>query len=191
MMRKLTQLLALCVLALPLVAQARGNVEHPNYWAVAWSSGEYDQDTDPNVKVDQNGLQLKVGRFLGRYFAVEGHFGTYGKKDTAVPGYANSVGLQIEGMASVFARGNAPFAQGQANLYVLLGATYASAHSDDGNIIVFDEGVAAPAFGFGASFFGDDRNGIELEYIRYMQQGEVDDIKFDVTMWNLGYVRRF
>jgi hypothetical protein len=191
MMRKLTQLLALCVLALPLVAQARGNTEHPNYWSVAWSKGEYDQDTSPNVKVDQNGLQLKVGRFLGRYFAVEGDFGTYGKKDTSVPGYANSVGLQIDAMASIFVRGNAPFAQGQANLYVLLGATYASAHSDADNIIVFNEGVAAPAYGVGASFFGDDRNGIELEYIRYLHQAEVDDIKFDVTMWNLGYVRRF
>lgn len=190
-MRKLTQLCALCVLALPLVAQARGNMEHPNYWAVAWSYGEYNQDTDPNVKVDQIGVNAKLGRFFSRYFAVEGHLGTYGKKDTSVPGYANSVGLQIEGMVSAFARANAPFAKGQANLYALLGATYGSAHSDDGNIIVFDKGVAAPAFGFGVSLFGDDRNGFELEWVRYMSKAEADDIKFDVTMWNLGYVRRF
>jgi hypothetical protein len=192
-MRKITQLLALCALSLPLTAQAQDN---PNYWAVAWSTGEYEQNTDPAVKLDQNGIRGKFGRFLGPYFAVEGHLGVYEKDDTRVVTdtgvvLANSVGLQIKVMASAFARANVPFANGRGHFYGLAGVTYADADSDDGNIVVFDEAVAAPAFGVGLALFGDEQNGIEIEWIRYMSEGEVDDIEFDLDMWNLGYVRRF
>jgi hypothetical protein len=125
------------------------------------------------------GMFVRAGREFFKYIGVEGHFGIF-SSDTV-----NGQQYQIKYMGSVFGRGSIFVFDERARAYALLGATYFSA-----DVPGYKASEFAPAFGLGFELYGDDRDAVSLEWIRYADE-DIHNQDYTVESVNLGYIHRF
>jgi hypothetical protein len=111
---------------------------------------------------------------------VEGHFGIF-SGDTV-----DDNDYQIDYMASIFARGNLYLFDDRARIYLMQGFTYFA-----GDVPRFKgEDDVALAFGLGLELYGDERNALTLEAIRYAD-GDLHNVDYKIDSINLGYLHCF
>lgn len=154
-------------------------IEGNNYFGVIVASPQYKED-DSSTDFRGTGLIARGGREFTKYFAVEGHFGVF-SGDTV-----NGNDYQIDYMASIFARGNLYLFDSRARVYALGGITRLT-----GDVPGFT-GVndTALAIGLGLELYGNERNAITLEWMRYAD-GDIHDVDYKLESVNLGYLHRF
>jgi hypothetical protein len=158
--------------------QASG-IDGDRYVGVMVSSPQYKED-DSNAGFRGAGLMVRGGMEFNRFLAVEGHFGVFGE-DTV-----DSNSYQIDYLLSIYARGNLPLENGRIRPYVLGGVTRFSGNAP-GFSSVDDTAVG---YGMGIEFYGDERNAVTLEWIRFAD-GDVNNVDYKLESFNFGFVHRF
>ncbi|MES9861973.1 MAG: hypothetical protein ABW157_19310 [Candidatus Thiodiazotropha sp. LLP2] len=154
-------------------------IEGNNYFGVIVASPQYKED-DSNTDFRGTGLIARGGREFFKYIAVEGHFGIF-TGDTV-----DDNDYQIDYMASLFARGNLYLFDDRARAYLMAGVTYFA-----GDVPRFKgEDDVAPAFGLGLELYGNERNAITFEVMRYAD-GDLHNVDYKIDSINLGYQHRF
>lgn len=154
-------------------------IEGNNYFGVSIGSPQYKED-NTNADFRAAGLIARGGREFFKYIAIEGHFGIF-SGDTI-----DGNEYKIDYMASLFGRGNLYLFDDRARAYLLLGMTYFS-----GDVPRFkDESDISPAFGLGLELYGNERNAITLEVIRYADT-DLHNVDYKIDSINLGYQHRF
>ncbi|MBV2122580.1 MAG: hypothetical protein B6D70_08645 [gamma proteobacterium symbiont of Stewartia floridana] len=183
-MRVTSFIVAIGLLISSAIAQAEifadgSGIEGNNYFGVMLASPQYKED-DSNTDFRGTGLIARGGREFFKYFAVEGHFGIF-SGDTV-----NDTTYQIDYMGSLFARGNLFLFDDRARAYALVGLTYFA-----GDVPRFkgDDDIA-PAFGLGLELYGNERNAITLEAMRYAD-GDLHNVDYKIDSINVGYQHRF
>jgi len=172
---------------LPLSAQAEifaegSGISGSNYFGVSLLGLNYSED---DFDVNETGASLKLGHEFGNYFAVEGH---------AVAGLENDsslgVEISIDYLAGIYVRGNIFLWDPRARLYGLVGVT-------TGKIVAEEELGPSDTltdtelgYGLGFEFYGDSRNAVNLEFMRYMD-GKDGGVDYEVEAFSLGYTHRF
>ncbi len=153
-----------------------------SYFGVFVSGLRYEEDAFDAHEV---GAGLRLGYEFNNYFAVEGHV-TAGLTNDEVFGVMD---IGVDYLASAYLRGNIFLWDPQARLYGLIGVTH-------GKITAEAFGISDSltdtemSYGLGFELYGNSRNAINLEFIRYMD-GEDDGVDYDVDAFNLGYTHRF
>ena len=155
------------------------DIEGNNYFGVILASPQYKED-DSNTDFRGAGLIARGGREFFKYFSLEGHFGIF-SGDTV-----DDNEYKIDYMTSLFARGNLYLFDDRAKVYLMTGFTFFS-----GDIPGFNGAEDfAPAFGLGVEFYGDERNALTLEAIRYAD-ADYHNVDYKIESINLGYLHRF
>jgi hypothetical protein len=143
------------------------------------ASPQYKED-DSNADFRGSGLIARGGREFSRYFAIEGHFGIF-SGDTV-----DDTTYQIDYMTSLFVRGNLFLFDDRARIYLMQGFTYFT-----GDVPRFKgEDDVALAFGLGLELYGNERNAITFEAMRYAD-GELHNVDYKIDSINIGYLHRF
>ena len=172
---------------LPLAAQAEifadeSGISGNGYFGVNLSGLRYEDDFDDFHEV---GAGLRLGYEFNNYLAVEGHLGAGLTNDT-LAGY---IDIGVDYLAGIYLRGNIFLWDPQARLYGLIGMTR-------GKITAEAFGISDTlkdtemGYGIGVELFGDSRNAINLELMRYMD-GEYQGDDYNIDAFNLGYPHRF
>ena len=171
---------------IPLSAQAEifaesSGITGSNYFGVQLSGLRYTQD---DFNTNESALGLRVGHEFGNYLAVEGH---------AVAGLENDssrgVEISMDYLVGIYVRGNMFLWDPRARLYALAGVTH-------GKITTLAFGLTDRTtdtelgFGFGFEFYGDKRNAVNLEFMRYLD-GDEDGVNYEIDAFSLGYTHRF
>jgi hypothetical protein len=153
--------------------------ERDNYFGVMLASPHFRLD-DGDVDFRGTGLFVRGGKEFFKYIAIEGHFGVFGADEVGGNEY------QIEYMASLFGRGNLFLFDSRARAYLLAGMSYFAGD------VPGESGASesSPSFGLGVELYGNSRNSISLEWIRYLDD-EIRDDGFTIESINLGYLHRF
>ncbi len=152
--------------------------EGKNYFGVMVASPRFEFDRSGDG-FRGTGMFVRLGRDFVKYFGMEGHFGIF-SSDTV-----NDERYQIEYLGSLFIRGSLFMFDDRARAYALLGTTYFSADVPGYNASEF-----APAFGLGFELYGDERDAVSLEWIRYADE-DIHNQDYTVESINLGYIHRF
>ncbi len=171
---------------LPLSAHAEifaegSGISGSNYFGINISGLNYSED---DFDVNETGLGLRLGHEFGNYFAVEGH-AVAGIEDDSSQG----VDISIDYLAGVYLRGNIFLWDPRARLYGLVGVT-------TGKVTAKAFGLSDTTtdtelgYGLGFEFYGDSRNAVNLEFMRYMD-GEDSGVDYEVDAFSLGYTHRF
>jgi hypothetical protein len=172
-------LLFTSVLAHAEVFADGSGIEGKNFFGVIVASPQYKED-DTNADFRGSGLIARGGREFVKYFAVEGHFGIF-SGDTV-----DDNDYQIDYMASIFARGNLYLFDDRARVYLMGGLTYFA-----GDVPRFSgEDDISPAFGLGIELYGNERNAITLEWMRYADS-DIHNVDYKIDSVNIGYLHRF
>jgi hypothetical protein len=139
---------------------------------------------DPDFNTNEAGLGLRYGREFGNYLAVEGHVAIGLDNDTSA-----GVEVGVDYLAGIYLRGNMFLWDPRARLYGLVGVTHGKITSE---AFALSETTTDTemGFGFGFEFYGDSRNAVNLEFMRYMD-GEKDNENYEIDAFNLGYTHRF
>ncbi|MGD8911593.1 MAG: outer membrane beta-barrel protein [Candidatus Thiodiazotropha sp.] len=154
-------------------------IKGDRYFGIMASSPQYKED-DSSTSFRAAGLLVRGGKEFNKFLAAEGQFGVFGKDNV------DGIQYQIEYQFSIFARGNLPLENGRIRPYGLLGFTRFSGELP-GLSNVDDTGMG---FGLGIELYGDDRNAVTLEWIRYAD-GDVNNVDYKLESANIGYVHRF
>ncbi|MET0088977.1 MAG: hypothetical protein ABW068_02980 [Candidatus Thiodiazotropha sp.] len=152
--------------------------EGDNYFGVMVASPRFEFD-DSGDEFRGTGMFVRAGREFFKYAAVEGHFGIF-SADTV-----DDEDYQIEYMASVFGRGNIFLFDDRARAYALAGLTYFSA-----DVPGYNASEYSMSYGLGVELYGDSRNAVSLEWIRYADE-EIHNHDYTIESVNLGYIHRF
>lgn len=185
---KLSHVVLSLSLLFPLFAEANewfadsSEIEDKNYVGIQVASAGFDEGIG-----DTHGLILKVGHEFNNYLAIEGHLGSYTSEQLS--GFSDGDKIRVEYVAGIYGRGNLFIFDPSARIYGLIGVTYSS-------VSVKVSGVSESAqeaelsYGIGIELYGNSRNGINLELIRY-SDGRINDLDYTFDSMNLGYIHRF
>jgi len=152
------------------------------YFGVHMGGLRYEED---NFDAHEVGAGMRLGYEFNDYFGLEGQVNA-GLTNDDVFGVGD---IGIDYLASLFVRGNLFLWSPQARLYGLIGVTH-------GKITAEAFGISDSltdtemSYGLGVELYGNSRNAVNLEVIRYMD-GEDDGIDYNVDAFNLGYIHRF
>jgi hypothetical protein len=175
---------AVCCLLLSSVAQSEesikgAGIEGYRYLGAMVSSPQYKED-DANTGFRSVGLLVRGGMEFNEFLAVEGQLGLFGEDIIGDRDY------QIEYLASIYARGNLPLIDKRIRIYALGGVTRFS-----GNVPGFaDVNDTAIGYGLGLELYGDKRNALTLEWLRYAV-GDIHNVDYKLESASLGFVHRF
>lgn len=171
---------------IPLNAQAEifaenSGISGSNYFGVQLSGLRFNED---EFNTHESAVSMRVGREFGNYLAVEGHAVAGLENDTS-----QGVEVSIDYLVGVYLRGNMFLWDPRARLYAMAGVTHgkitATAFSLTDKTTDTELG-----YGFGFEFYGDKRNGVNIEFMRYMD-GDEDGDNYEVDSISLGYIHRF
>jgi hypothetical protein len=166
------------VLAQAEVFADGSGIEKSNYVGVMVASPQYQDESHGDFRGP--GLIVRGGRDFFKYFAVEGHLGVFSGDEVDNNSY------KIDYMASLFARGNIYLFDDRARAYLMLGGTYFSADLPRFK----SENDSSLAYGLGLELYGNSRNALTLEYVRYADS-DIHNVDYDINSFSLGYLHRF
>lgn len=183
---KLRWSLLFLALLLPLTANAEifaesSGISGSNYFGVNLQGLRFSED---DFNINETGFGLRVGHEFGNYLAVEGQAAAGLDNDTSM-----GIEVGIDYLVGIYLRGNMFLWDPRARLYGLVGVTR-------GKITAEAFGLSDSmtdtemSYGIGFEFYGDERNAVNLEFMRYMD-GEDDGVDYEVDAFNLGYTHRF
>lgn len=190
---KFKSLLVSSVLLFPFHSQAdvlfadSSGIEGNNYIGIHASLMDYQEDNTTGYEFEVEGGAIRVGHEFNNYLAIEGQIGLTNDDEYL------GVDTGIDYFVGLYARGNLFLFNPSARVYGLIGVTHAkftATLSDDHFSISDSESDTALAYGVGIEFYGNSRNGINLELMRYMD-GKENDIDYTLDAVNLGYIHRF
>ena len=171
---------------IPLSAKAEifaesSGISGSNYFGVQFSGLRYSQGS---FNTNEVGFGMRAGREFGNYLAVEGHVVAGLDNDSS-----QGVEISIDYLAGIYVRGNMFLWDPRARLYALAGVTHGKITTMAFNLTdrTTDTDLG---FGFGFEFYGDERNAVNLEFMRYLD-GEEDGESFEIDAFSLGYIHRF
>lgn len=153
------------------------------YLGVGYHMGSYDETGVDTL--NPNAIKFKVGKYVAKNVAIEGHllFGA-GSDSTVYSGV--DVDLKLKNAISVFVKGDLPLSA-TANLYGLLGMTKgklelalpAYNYTDSAD----DSGLS---YGFGAEVAVGEDMYLSGEYIMYISESD-----YDYSGFNIGVSKKF
>lgn len=181
------QIILISSMLLPLNAYSAvfadaSGIDGSNYFGVSALGIRYHEDL---VDFHDTGFALIGGHEFNDYFGVEGRVGT-GLTGDKISGI---VDVGVDYLVSIFARASIFLWDPHARLYVLAGMTH-------GKLTAEAFGLSSSltdselGYGLGFEFFGDNRNAVNLEFIRYID-GEDQGIDYNVDAFSIGYTHRF
>lgn len=184
---KLRWSLLFLALLFPISASAEifaesSGISGNSYFGVNLQGLRYSED--PEFNAHETGLGFRLGREFGNYLAVEGHVGIGLDNDTSM-----GVEVGVDYLAGVYLRGNMFLWDPRARVYGLVGVTYGKVTSLAFGLSDTNTDTEM-GYGIGFEFYGDSRNAINLEFMRYMD-GEEDGDDYELDAFNLGYTHRF
>ncbi|MEN8167648.1 MAG: outer membrane beta-barrel protein [Pseudomonadota bacterium] len=163
-----------------LFAEGSG-LEGGSYVGVLGSVVDYEDDF--GAEYDVEGVALQVGHEFGPYLALEGRVGVTNDDDQ---GWAS---FSMDYFAGLYLKGSLFLWDPRAKVYGLVGATHAKLTFETLGQSYGDTNTEL-AYGFGLEFYGNARNGISLEVMRYLD-GSEDDVDYTVDAVSIGYLHRF
>lgn len=171
----------------PLVSNAEifadsSGISGKSYFGVHYSFLNYEREG--GFDAQHQALGLRVGHEFIDYLGVEGQF-LGGLRDDDIAGYR----FGVDYLAGAYVRGNMFLWDSRARLYGLLGMAYGKSSGSQFGISTSstDTGLS---YGMGVEFYGDSRNAVSLELMRYLD-GEDNGVNFDIDAFNIGYIHRF
>jgi hypothetical protein len=134
-------------------------------------------------EVDLGAIQGRLGARFGRFIGVEGEV-SFGVQDDTVTEQNVDVDIGLNHAEGIYLVGFAPLSP-EFDLLARVGYSNAEISGESGNvnIDVSDSGIA---YGVGAQYHFDGRNGVRFDYTRH----DFDDIG-DADVWSVAYSRRF
>jgi hypothetical protein len=171
---------------LPLSAQAEifaegSGISESNYFGISLLGLNYSEE---DFDVSETGASVRLGHEFSNYFALEGHV-VAGLEDDS------SLGLEIsiDYLAGIYLRGNIFLWDPRARLYGLVGVTTGKVSAEAFGLsdTLTDTELG---YGLGFEFYADDRNAVNLEFMRYMD-GEDSGFDYEIEAFSLGYTHRF
>ncbi len=179
-MRKLGIILIL-LLATPAAVLAEGE---RLYWGVMIGSTDYEVRGSRLYVTSLNG---RVGWDFLSWLAVEGRFLT---SDSSSSSSLNVNGFKIPYMGTAFAKFSLPANRtSRAKVYALAGYSVGRLEFEEAGTNVFFD-ASGPAYGVGVEIFADDKNGLNIEWARMVDDSDGGD-DYTITQIGIGYVRRF
>lgn len=179
-------------LSFPIYSEANewfadsSGIEGKNYVGIHASFMDYQED-QTNFEFEVEGGALRVGHEFNNYFAIEAQAGLTNDDDYL------GIDTGIEYFVGIYARGNLFLFDPKARIYGLIGVTHAK-FTAQLNLDHYSDSVSdtdtALAYGVGVEIYGNSRNGVNLEYMRYMD-GSENDIDYTLDSINVGYIHRF
>jgi len=171
----------------PMVADAEifadnSEIEGSNYFGINFLGLKYEEDA---LDFHETGAALRLGHEFNSYFAIEGQIGA-GLTDDKLFGV---VDIGVDYLVGLYARANVFLWSPSARLYALVGVTH-------GKITAEAFGISDTlrdtelGYGVGVELYGNSRNAINLELMRYMD-GEDDGFDYTVDAFSIGYIHRF
>ncbi len=184
---KLRWSLLFLLACLPLTSNAEvfadsSGISGKAYFGVHAGGLRYEEE---DYDANEVGAGLRVGYEFNNYFGLEGQLNAGLTNDDMFG--VGSIGVDY--LASFFVRGNIFLWDSKTRLYGLLGVTH-------GKITAEAYGISDSltdtemSYGLGIEFYGNSRNAINLEVIRYMD-GEDHGFDYNVDGFNIGYIHRF
>jgi hypothetical protein len=183
---KLRWLLLFVFGAFPLASSAEIFAENSGitgnwYLGVQVSGLDYEE---PGLDFQEPATALRFGFELFDHFAFEGHFGA-GLHDDTIGGTAYGVDYYT----GLYLRGNIFLWDPRARLYALAGISRAKI-SRTAFGLTTSTTYTDPSYGVGLEFYGNPRNAINLEFMRYID-GDDGGVNYDINTLSLGYIHRF
>jgi outer membrane immunogenic protein len=151
---------------LAIAAPVAANAEVTWYGNVGYAS----INADP---VNLGAIQGRLGAQFNPYIGVEGEV-AFGVQEDTIFG----VDVKLSNEYGVYAVAKAPLSD-QFDIFARVG--YARAEIDVGGTGLSDDGVA---YGVGAQYTFDGKNGVRADYTKY-------DFLGDADVWSVSYVRKF
>ena len=187
---KLRWLLLFVFGSFPLVSNAElfadsSGISGNGYIGVHLSGLRYEQSNGYNMH--EPALGIRGGYEIANHFALEGQL-TTGLHDDEIAGI---VTVGVDYLAGLYLRGNIFLWDPRARLYVLAGATHGKITEEViGSTAADTKKETDPSYGLGFEFYGDARNAVSIEFMRYLK-GDNDGVNYNLDTFNLGYVHRF
>ena len=183
---KLRWLLLFIFCAFPLTSSAEIFAENSGitgnwFFGVQFSGLGYEE---PGLDFQEPGGGLRLGYELFDHVGVEGHF-VAGLHNDDIGGIAYGVDY----VTGVFVRGSIFLWDPRARLYVLGGVSRAKVSRTAFGLTTSNT-FTEPSYGVGLEFYGNSRNAVSLEFLRYLD-GDEGGVNFEVDAFNLGYIHRF
>jgi hypothetical protein len=187
---KLRWLLLFVFSSFPLVSNAElfadsAGISGNAYFGVQLSGVRYEQDNGYNMH--QPAFGLRFGYEVANHIGLEGQLAT-GIQDDEIGGVATN---GVDYMTGLYLRGSMFLWDPRARLSLLAGVTHAKiTQKVIGTLISDTKKETDPSYGIGFEFYGDERNGVSLEFMRYLK-GDRDNTKYNLDTFNIGYIHRF
>ena len=190
---KLKYLLIFFSLAFPLNSQAdvwfadNSGIAGGNYLGIHATFMDYQEDDTTGYEFKVEGGALRIGHEFNDYLAIEGQAGLSNSDNDS------GIDTSIEYFVGLYARGNLFLFDPRARIYGLVGVTHAqfTAEVNEDHFRISDsETDTALAYGIGVEVYGNNRNGVNLEYMRYMD-GSENGVDYTLDAFNIGYIYRF
>jgi hypothetical protein len=153
---------ALLAIAAPVAA----NAETTWYGNIGYAGVSADD-------VNLGAIQGRIGAQFNPYIGVEGEV-AFGVKEDTVAG----VDVKLDNEYGIYGVAKLPVNE-QFDVFARVG--YARAEADIGGTSGSDDGVA---YGVGAQYTFDGKNGVRADYTKY-------DFLGDADVWSVSYVRKF
>jgi hypothetical protein len=173
---------------LPLTSQAEifaesSGISGNRYFGINLSALRY-QEGDADAH--EPAIGARYGYSFSDYLAVEGHVAAGLENDVIQD---DNVVVGVDYLAGIYVRGNLFLWDPRARLYGLIGITHGKITIEAFN--VEDKTTDTElSFGVGFELYGDSRNALNIEAMRYLD-GEKDDASYEVDAFTLGYTHRF
>jgi outer membrane immunogenic protein len=151
---------------------------------------QFDEETTDDT-LDLPALTGRVGYDFNQWFGVEGRIGTTFEDDVEFSGI--TVDVKVPYFVSALAKLGWRSDDMGLGVYGLAGFTHAKfeASTDFGGAeITVDESDEGFSFGGGAEYFFDEHNGMNVEFMRYLDS-DLDGSDYELDHIGIGYVRRF
>jgi hypothetical protein len=171
----------------PMMANAEifadsSGIEASNYFGISFLGIKYEEDA---LDFHETGMALRLGHEFNSYFGIEGRLGT-GLTDDKKFGFMD---IGVDSIVGIYARGSIFLWSPRARLYALVGATRGKITAEAFGLsdTLTDTEIG---FGLGVEMYGNSRNAINLELMRYMD-GEDEGVDYTLDAFSIGYVHRF
>jgi hypothetical protein len=196
---KLRWLLLFIFSSFPLISSAEifaesAGISGNAYVGIHFSGMRYEQGDGYNVH--QSMIGLRGGYEIANHFGIEGQLSTGLQDDEFAnptlldPNRVVTVGVDY--LAGLYLRGSIFLWDPRARLYGLAGVTRGKITQDViGSTITETKDQTDPSYGFGFEFYGDERNAVSIEFMRYLKGDDSNGINYNLDAFNLGYVHRF